>query len=97
MPHQCFQCFDTLLEGKLSLINPLYDMPILGSPNSVANSDMMSKNMDKWGYNYLIEQKTLWEKEKLLVTSNFSFSHNVFKSCLLLIPQNEHLWSKGLI
>ena len=25
------------------------------------------------------------EKEKLLATSNFSFSHNVFKSCLLLI------------
>ena len=24
-------------------------------------------------------QKTLWEKEKLLVTSNFSFSHSVFK------------------
>ena len=23
--------------------------------------------------------KTLWEKEKLLVTSNFSFSHSVFK------------------
>ena len=22
--------------------------------------------------------KTLWEKEKLLVTSNFSFSHNIF-------------------
>ena len=22
--------------------------------------------------------KTLWEKEKLLVTSNFSFSHHVF-------------------
>ena len=22
--------------------------------------------------------KTLWEKEKLLVTSNFSFSHSVF-------------------
>ena len=22
--------------------------------------------------------KTLWEKEKLLATSNFSFSHNVF-------------------
>ena len=28
--------------------------------------------------------------------SNFSFSHNVFKSCLLLIRQNEYLWSKGL-
>ena len=27
--------------------------------------------------------------------SNFSFSHNVFKSCLLLMRQNEYLWSKG--
>ena len=31
------------------------------------------------------------------VTSNFFFSHNVFKNCLLLIHQNEYLWSKGLI
>ena len=38
----------------------------------------------------------MWEKEKLLVTSNFSLSHNVFKSCLLLMRQNEYLWSKGL-
>ena len=52
--------------------------------------------MDRWGYNYLIEKKTLWEKDKLLVTSNFSFSHNVFKSCLLFMHQNEYLWSKGL-
>ena len=52
--------------------------------------------MDKWVYNFLIELKTLWEKEKLLVTSNFSFSHNVFKSCQLLMCQNEYLWSKGL-
>ena len=43
------------------------------------------------------ESKTLWEKEKLLVTSNFCFSLNVFKSCLLLICQTEYLWSKGLI
>ena len=28
--------------------------------------------------------------------SNFSFSHNVFKSFLLLMHQNEYLWSKGL-
>ena len=52
--------------------------------------------MDKWGYSYLIDQKTLWEKEKLLVTSNFFFAHNVFKSCQLLMHQNEYLWSKGL-
>ena len=38
----------------------------------------------------------MWTKEKLLVTSNFSFSHVVFKSCLLLMGQNEYLWSKGL-
>ena len=52
--------------------------------------------MDKWEYSYLIELKTLWKLEKLLITSNFSFFHNVFKSCLLLMHQNEYLWSKGL-
>ena len=36
------------------------------------------------------------EKEKLLVTSNLSFSNNVFKSRLLLMRQNEYLWRKGL-
>ena len=49
--------------------------------------------MDKWVYNYLIELKALREKKKPLVTSNFSFSNNVFKSCLLLMRQNEYLWS----
>ena len=44
----------------------------------------------------MIESKTLCEKEELLLMSNFSFSHNVFKSCLLLMCQNECLWSKGL-
>ena len=52
--------------------------------------------MDKWGYNNLIEHKTLWAKEKLLVTSNFFFSYNVFKTWMLLMRQNEYLWSKGL-
>ena len=66
-------------------------MQILASSTSAANKDM-----DKSGYNYLIELKTLWEEEKLLVTSNFSFSHNVFKSFLVLMRQNEYLWSKEL-
>ena len=51
--------------------------------------------MDKFGYSYLIELKTLWEKEKLLIMSSFSFFQNVFKSCLLLMRKNEYLWSKG--
>ena len=32
----------------------------------------------------LSKQKTLWEKEKLLIMSNFSFSHSGFKR---LVPQ----------
>ena len=52
--------------------------------------------MDKWGYCYLTELKTLWEKGKLLITSNIAFLNNVFKSCLLLMHQNEYLCSKGL-
>ena len=78
------------------VFNPLPDMPILGSSNSATNKDMIERNVDKWGYNYVIEYKTLWEKEKLLVTSNFSFSHNVFKSCLVLMCQNKYLWTTGL-
>ena len=41
-------------------------------------------------------QKTLWEKEKLLLTSNFSFSHSVFKGLLLQTSENKGLLRKGL-
>ena len=44
----------------------------------------------------LFEYETLGETEKLFVTSNLSFSNNVFKSCLLLMRQSEYLWSKTL-
>ena len=40
--------------------------------------------------------KTLWEKEKLLVTRNFSFSHSVFKRCVQQTRKNEGLFGKGL-
>ena len=52
--------------------------------------------MDKWEYSCLIEEKILWEKKKLLVACKFSFSNNVFKSCLLLMRQND-LWSKTFL
>ena len=39
---------------------------------------------------------TLWEKEKLLVTSNFSFSHSVFKGPELQTHENQGLFGKGL-
>ena len=39
--------------------------------------------------------KTPWEKEKLLVTSTFSFSHSVFHS-VLQTRKNQGLFGKGL-
>ena len=44
----------------------------------------------------LKEQKTLWEKVKLLVTSNFSFSHSVFKRLVLQTRKIQGLFGKGL-
>ena len=41
-------------------------------------------------------QKTMWEKEKLLVRSNFSFSHSVFKRLVLQACKNQGLLGKGL-
>ena len=39
---------------------------------------------------------TLWEKEKLLTMSNFSFSHSVFKRLVLLTRKSQGLFGKGL-
>ena len=41
-------------------------------------------------------KKRLWEKKKLLVTSNFSFSHVVFTRLLLQTRKNQDLFWKGL-
>ena len=41
-------------------------------------------------------EKTLWEKAKLLVTSNFSFSHRIFKRLALQTLTNQDLFGKGL-
>ena len=41
-------------------------------------------------------EKTLWEKKKLLVTSNFSFSHCVFKRLVLQTHKNQGLFGKEL-
>ena len=40
--------------------------------------------------------ETLWEKEKLLVTSNFSFSHRVFKRFVLQTYKNNCLFGREL-
>ena len=38
-----------------SRVIPLPDMPLLGSCESAANKYYDVKNIDKWGYNFLIE------------------------------------------
>ena len=38
----------------------------------------------------------MWEKEKLLVTSNFSFSHSVSRRPVLQTHKNQGLFGKGL-
>ena len=40
--------------------------------------------------------KILREKEKLLVTSNFSFSHRVFRRLVLQTCKKQGLFGKGL-
>ena len=44
-----------------------------------------------------IGQNTLWEKKKMLVTSIFFFSHNVFKWLFAPVRQKLSLCGKGLI
>ena len=48
------------------------------------------------GISYNKKLKTLWQKKKLLVLSNFSFWHDVFKSRLLQMRENAPLGGKGL-
>ena len=69
---------------RLSQVNPLPDMPILGSSNLDAIKDMMSKN----------EQMVIQLSDG--VGNIVGKGEIVFKNCLLLMRQNEYPWSKGL-
>ena len=57
---------------------------------------MTISNLMKMAESCLIGYKTLWEKEKLLVTSNFSFSRSVFKRLVSQGRQKVLLCGKGL-
>ena len=50
----------------------------------------------KWQKVLQMGKKTLWEKEKLLITSNFSFSHSVFKRLVPHTRKIQGLFGKGL-
>ena len=52
----------------------------------------MNKNSIYKGFIIKIELKVLWQKEKLLMMSNFSFCHNVFKSRLMQRLQKAYIY-----
>ena len=56
---------------------------------------MTISNLTKTAESYPKGQKTLWEMEKLLVTSNFSFSHSVFKMLVSQGRQKVSLCGNG--
>ena len=51
--------------------------------------------LKSWKFS-LLSKKTLWEREKMLITSIFSFSQDVFKRLLLLCRKKEALCIKLL-
>ena len=60
-------------------VNPFPNDKVLDETKFKAFADDKLNNK-KIIFLSLIEWKTFWEQEKMLVTSIFSFSHNVFKS-----------------
>ena len=57
---------------------------------------MKVESLMKMAGSYPDGLKTLWEKEKLLVTSNLSFSHSVFKRLVSQGRQKVSLCGNGL-
>ena len=80
---------------KTFLFNPLPDDKFEALPNWKSLQIAIS-NLTKMVESYPSGKKTLWEKEKLLVTSNFSFSHSVFKSLVSQGRQKVSLCGNGL-
>ena len=76
-------------------VNPLPHMPNFGSSNSTANKDMMSKIWTNGYTIILFSRKHCWKRRNCSLRAISSFP-TVFKSCLLLMHQNEYLRSKGL-
>ena len=77
---QCFQLFPTRL--------------ILDFPESKEFADDNFK-VDENGRKFSKMGRKHWVKEKLLITSNFSFSHSVFKTLVLQTRKTRACLGKG--
>ena len=83
-----------MLSSDTASINPLPVLPILGFSN-LAPIKILCQKYGQMGIQLFDKVENIVGKGEI-VMSNFSFSRNVFKSFLLLMRQNEYLWSKGL-
>ena len=76
------------------IFNSLLKDKFLTCPNS-KSLQMTILSLKKMLESYPKGRKTLWEKEKWLIMSNFSFSHRVFKSLIHWTHVNLGLFGKG--
>ena len=69
-------------------------MPILGPSNSAANKNMM---LEIWTNGVQLSNwvKNFEGKEEIARHKQFLLFPQYFKSCLLLMRQNEYFWNKG--
>ena len=80
---------------ELNMFNPLPHDKILRLPKLKAFTDNKLNVTQDIKVSF-IGWKTLWEKKKMLVTSIFFFSHNVFKSLFPPAHQKSSLCGKRL-
>ena len=91
---QCFfQAFSPLptIFSRAFFLNSFTNLRL----SKFRNTDMMSKIWTDEDTIIRLSRKHCWKGRNCSLWA-ISPSHNVFKSCLLLMRQNDYLWSKGL-
>ena len=79
-----------MIVGSMVVINPLPDNKFdYSNLKEIVNDN---SNLTKMEENYPNRRKTLWEKEKLLVKSNFSFSQCFQKACFPGASEGVIVW-----
>ena len=93
----CFSACSTFFSPQCleNAFNPLLHLPILGSSNSAANEDMMSNIWTNEDTIFWLSRKHCGKRRNCSLRGMSSFP-TVFSKAVLLMRQNEYLWSKGL-
>ena len=88
-------CYSSINNTPSNAIQPFPKPQILDS-SRLYKFAYDNFKFDKMSESSQIGERTLGEKEKLLVRSNFSFSRRVFKRLVLHTRKNQGLFGKGL-